>query len=452
MSSAQLEISPADETAAALAGQHSESPRPGALRQQMAERIAQHRQRRSYHGHSAVQLFEDSKPEGRNKIAATVAERYAQSPSYRAFLADEAQKAIRQAAAAAEVAVRSAEAVATAQKELLAELELWTAPQEFTAETAVMVEPAKAEPTPVPTPEPVRQISSAGITVKLYEDVGRAAILSAPAKLSVAPFKSLPAPPLDDEEYLALDEEIAFRKEPVFDDFRDFSAPVEPIAANLLSFPRQLIATKKARPRLAEGPLRDEPASRAPQLRIFEVEAEQISPEPPPSSAPEWSSIHLDAHSVIEPFQAPDDDTAIMPTLLPPHTAAVSQRLMAAAVDFTLVSATFLAFAATAAYVAGSVPTGAAAATTSAVVFAILYLSYQLLFFTFSDQTPGMRYARIGLCTFTDENPSRSAMRKRILATVVAACPFAIGLLWVWLDDDRLGWHDRISRMYQRSY
>ena len=63
-----------------------------------------------------------------------------------------------------------------------------------------------------------------------------------------------------------------------------------------------------------------------------------------------------------------------------------------------------------------------------------------------------MRYARIGLCTFTDENPTRKDMRRRIFAQFVAVCPLGIGLLWILLDDDALGWHDRISRMYQRAY
>jgi hypothetical protein len=63
-----------------------------------------------------------------------------------------------------------------------------------------------------------------------------------------------------------------------------------------------------------------------------------------------------------------------------------------------------------------------------------------------------MRYARIALCTFNDDNPTRAQMRRRIFAIVLAACPLGIGFLWAWLDEDGLGWHDRISRMYQRSY
>ena len=43
-------------------------------------------------------------------------------------------------------------------------------------------------------------------------------------------------------------------------------------------------------------------------------------------------------------------------------------------------------------------------------------------------------------------------MRRRVFATVLAACPLGLGLLWMWMDDDRLGWHDRMSRMYQRAY
>jgi hypothetical protein len=63
-----------------------------------------------------------------------------------------------------------------------------------------------------------------------------------------------------------------------------------------------------------------------------------------------------------------------------------------------------------------------------------------------------MRCARIALCTFADENPTRPAMRRRILAILLSACPLGLGFLWAAIDEDRLAWHDLISRMYQRSY
>jgi uncharacterized RDD family membrane protein YckC len=88
----------------------------------------------------------------------------------------------------------------------------------------------------------------------------------------------------------------------------------------------------------------------------------------------------------------------------------------------------------------------------SALVLALFYLLYHALFFSFSESTPGMRRARIALCTFDDENPTRRAMRRRILAVLVSVCPLGLGLLWAVLDEDRLAWHDRLTRIYQRAY
>jgi hypothetical protein len=63
-----------------------------------------------------------------------------------------------------------------------------------------------------------------------------------------------------------------------------------------------------------------------------------------------------------------------------------------------------------------------------------------------------MRCARIALCTFDDENPDRRALRHRIAAACLAALPLGLGFFWALLDEDHLGWHDRMTRTYQRSY
>ena len=134
---------------------------------------------------------------------------------------------------------------------------------------------------------------------------------------------------------------------------------------------------------------------------------------------------------------------------------------MAGVVDGCIIAAAFLAFVAVFAIIVGKLSGGPATApritpqiagTIAAVTLIALTLLYQLLFFTFSEATPGMRYARIGLCTLSDENPTRPQIRRRILASILAVCPLGIGFLWACLDDEGLGWHDRISRMYQRSY
>jgi uncharacterized RDD family membrane protein YckC len=466
MSSAQRDLLPLDE-----APDETEAAAPFALKEQVAQRLAAHRARRTQRPDERAQNPTStgtpaSASARASRIAAAVAERYANSQSYRAFLAEQAENAIRAAEAAAEVAALNAKAVAEAQYQLLADLDQWSLTPPAPASAAA--------PTPTPTtplftesssPAPaIPQDTASGLTVRLYDAGQVARSYPNPTFASNSRRNHAQAhDTLDEAEALALEDEIAFRQSPSFE---DLGSPID-IPANLIEFPRQLVASRKARPRLAEGPLREEAeqsahqSAQTAQLRIFEVEAAQISTAPSVESlAPEWSSILLAAHPVSAVVEVPE---APFQPVLSPQTARFSLRLMAAIVDGCIVTAALFAFAAVFAFTVGKLSgpvnssTGShitlqTAAVTAAVTFTIFTLLYQVLFFTLSEATPGMRYARIALCTFADDNPTRTAMRRRILATVLAACPLGIGFLWAWLDEDGLGWHDRISRMYQRSY
>ncbi len=458
MGSAQLDIL-AIEQAAQSADSTSQHASPD-LRQQAAQRLAAHRQRRRT-GSPETPAPSQPRQARPNPIATAVAERYAQTPSYRAVLAEQAQRAIDEAArqaeaaaAEAEVAARNAEAIAAVQHELLAELDLWTAPQEFTPATAQTIVPAPTQLIPVATPPPpalLRDIPQASLTVRLDDNFTRPRVNAAEASTNAVPQPS----PQDADEALALDDEIAFRQEPVSVRLSDpFTIePPTPLAANLLEFPRQLVATRKARPRLAEGPLAEEPP-RNPQLRIFEVQPEQVATTPTPFSvAPEWANIHLDAHVANHPHTTIEAAAHAPSVNLPvPQTAPFKLRVMAVTVDLVLIASAFLGFVAIAAHIAQEFPTGIPAAIITGVVLLCLYALYQALFFTLSEQTPGMRYARLGFCTLEDDNPTRSAIRRRFFALGVALCPIGLGVFWAIFDEDRLGWHDRISRMYPRAY
>ena len=258
------------------------------------------------------------------QIAAAVAERYAQTQSYRAFLAAEAERAIQQARAAAEVAAMNAQAVAAAQQRLLeafdehadrshADAQKADVDENGPAEAAGAAQPATTEPKapaelnlwpdlePAPAPQPKTHRSrpqasaggrtsdleprtsnpgpQAGLTVRLYEDAASAAHVDLGLTQRAAAARTNRTEERNEAEAHALDEEIAFRQAPVFE---EPAGPPVPLPANLIEFPRQLIASRKARPRYAEGPLRDE-AEAAPgdgQLRIFEVDPAQIATSP----------------------------------------------------------------------------------------------------------------------------------------------------------------------------
>jgi uncharacterized RDD family membrane protein YckC len=407
-----------------------------ALKQIASERLAAHRRKRALAG-AAKPVAETastaarSRP-GASKIREAVAARYQNSVSYREFLAHEAERALQQAQAEADIAAHKAQAMAEAQMQLLEELQRWDEP----LAPAQLVE---QQPVAIAATADV----SAGLTVRLYEDLSAIRPPIENTRRVVAPVEA------DEHEATALDEEIAFRLAPEFEQhIRESIA----ISGNLIEFPRQLVAARKARPRLAEGPLREESAPE-PQLRIFEVEPEQISATPAEASgAPEWQSILLEAAPAPERVSAVE---AQFHYNVQPLTAPFELRLMAASVDACCVGAGLISFAAVVGEIAGAnlhALTLPLLGATAAIVAGALFVLYQMLFFTLGEATPGMRYAHIGLCTFADENPTRSAMRRRVLATVLAACPLGLGLAWAWLDDDGLGWHDRISRMYQRAY
>jgi uncharacterized RDD family membrane protein YckC len=227
------------------------------------------------------------------------------------------------------------------------------------------------------------------------------------------------------------DEAPALEPEPVI-------AQVEPLAVNLIEHPRELVAPRKARPRLAEGPLRGD-SSEAEQRRIFE-ETVHVGKRPA-----DWAPIRLDPG----PAEAMREPVSAGITL---HTAPLEDRIMAGVFDLALIVAAFAVFILVFVACTTHPPMGKPAMIGAGLVLAGFGLLYHYLFFKYSQGTPGMRYAKIALCTFEDENPSREEMCRRVMYLMLSAAPLGLGFAWACFDPDRLSWHDRMSRIYQRSY
>jgi uncharacterized RDD family membrane protein YckC len=227
--------------------------------------------------------------------------------------------------------------------------------------------------------------------------------------------------------------------------------PAQPIHANLIEFPREIIAPRKARPRIAEGPLAPEGGERG-QLSIFEVDPAAISIEPAPAgtalepAAPGWSRIRLEAESLPEP-------AAYAATAQHAHSiqlAPLGMRAMSAMVDTAWIGAIFTAAALVISMNVDSQPSMKLMEFVGVAAFITIAVLYKGIFLMFAGTTPGMRYAGISLCTFDDQRPTRDQMRRRIAAVLLSLLPVGLGLLWAIFDEDHLSWHDRISRTYQR--
>src|ERR1700760_2347905 len=395
---------------------------------ELPERRAASRARRSGRGGSQPRLPLDhaSADSGgepvRANVAAAVAARYAARPSYREVLEREAEEA----ALAAERALIEAQAAQEAVRRRM---------EDARAAEAAVAEAREVELRLLAEQERVER-ESIEVRYEMDERTRRQMQAYETRRSTRVPPPSHPAPPHQPLISDPLEEETI--------------APAVPLTANLIEFPRELIAARKVRPRLAEGPLRDtEP--QAGQLRIFEVEPEAVDQRPGMSAAVvglDWSSIRLDTPAPERPRQAIQallDEAPIRP-------AALEDRIMAALVDAALSFAGFLVFVFVFSSCTAHPPAGRTAVAAAFVALLATFVAYQWLFFRFGESTPGMMYAGIALCTLDDDNPTRASMQRRVGALLLSALPLGLGLLWAVFDEDHLGWHDRISGTYQRSY
>jgi len=519
-------------------------------KQEVNQRLAAHRSRRgSAQDQSSGAATEHPRAASAraSEAAARVAARYAKAPSYSQLLAGEAREAVRVASVAAEAA-HSAKVAAEA---VLAGLE-----------SSLEAESLKAEPRTARLWEPEERNaaaeSSASRTARWQDEPPATEQSSAPAAARLNPWagaqprweETLPAQStgrdvwsemrvhpttepsggyrhelgrqrMSRSERGVLEGDLFPEESP--DSFNSFdsadpmgSATVEPVQhlpANLIEFPRELVATRKARPRVAEGPFYNASHENS-QLSIFEVDPDLLTtPVYPADTAtervapPEWASIELDhayephgsgvsenghgyaEHSYVAvaeipaSYAVPSQMTAtavedLKPAAIPmaevreepiaarnqatparlTHAAdllvaPLNDRLLAAVIDGALVTLAFLAAAVVVIASTAHPPTGRAALLASGCGWLLFGLLYQFLFLSYAEEgTPGMRYARIALCTFEDDNPTVEQMRNRIPAMLLAALPAGLGMFWAIFDKDHLGWHDRMTKTYQRGY
>ncbi len=78
----------------------------------------------------------------------------------------------------------------------------------------------------------------------------------------------------------------------------------------------------------------------------------------------------------------------------------------------------------------------------------LFWAAYQYLLLVYAGTTPGLRLARLELAHFDGSPASRRLRRWRVLASFLSAASLGMGYAWVFLDEDSLCWHDRITHTY----
>jgi uncharacterized RDD family membrane protein YckC len=81
-------------------------------------------------------------------------------------------------------------------------------------------------------------------------------------------------------------------------------------------------------------------------------------------------------------------------------------------------------------------------------ILCLFWAAYQYLLIIYAANTPGLRLARLELTRFDGSPTTRSLRRWRVLASWLSAVSLGMGYAWVFLDEDVLCWHDRITHTY----
>jgi uncharacterized RDD family membrane protein YckC len=159
-----------------------------------------------------------------------------------------------------------------------------------------------------------------------------------------------------------------------------------------------------------------------------------------------FSDIHLDraeAH-IADDIQ---DDLGIE---LPIQAAPLSAQVLCLCTDTAFAAAAFLLFATVVHLMTGLSATGKQGIIVALGFVGLFWAAYHFVLLAYAGNTPGMSATGLGLCTFDDMVPGRRKRIVRSLALVLSVMSMGMGFVWSALDEDRLGWHDRISRTYLR--
>jgi uncharacterized RDD family membrane protein YckC len=196
--------------------------------------------------------------------------------------------------------------------------------------------------------------------------------------------------------------------------------------ARILEFPRSAAAPPPVVDELAE-PVMDRP-------RILEVPDLLLPP-------PALGGI------LMEPVEEPVQERR--PGFeLPLQAAPMSKRLLAGATDSLLVVTAFAVFACVFFKITSIVPALQQTLGISAGLVALFWIAYQHLLLVYCGTTPGLMLAHLQLSRFDGTAVPRKIRRWRALASVLSGLSLALGYAWCFLDEDRLCWHDRITRTY----
>lgn len=261
-------------------------------------------------------------------------------------------------------------------------------------------------------------------------------------KLPFGPLDSAPRPTATEapmfesvaNHALALDEVHPapdIQESPAPNSFVETESPIRHeaphVGAKIIEFPRFAWGPPSPPPDQLAEPVMDRP-------RILEVP--EVAPPPPA-----LGGILIEPAQKQELEKRPGID-------IPLQSAPLSLRLVASLIDGLIVGLASALFGFVFWKVTSIRPPQIQIMVLAGGIPWLVWAAYQYLLIVYSGSTPGLRAARLELTRF-DGSPTRRSLRRwRVLASYLSFASLGMGYAWLFLDEDALCWHDRITHTY----
>lgn len=197
--------------------------------------------------------------------------------------------------------------------------------------------------------------------------------------------------------------------------------------AKIIEFPRFNFEPAPPPPNQLAEPVSD-------GLRILEVP--EVAPPPPA-----LGGITIEPAERQEFEKRPGID-------IPLQSASLSRRIFASLIDGALVTVAAAIFGFIFWKITSIQPPQGQMLGMVAGLPCLFWAVYQYLLIVYAGGTPGLRAAGLELARFDGSVTSRSLRRWRVIASYLSAASLGMGYIWVFLDEDVLCWHDRITHTY----
>jgi len=197
--------------------------------------------------------------------------------------------------------------------------------------------------------------------------------------------------------------------------------------AKILEFPRFAWGPPPPPPDQLAEPVSDRP-------RI--LEAPEVVPPPPA-----LGGITIEATEPEETEKRPGID-------IPLQSASLARRIVASGIDGLIVAVASALFGFIFWKVSAVRPPLVQMVGLAAGIPCLFWAVYQYLLIVYAGSTPGLRVAGLELARFDGTSTNRRLRRWRVLAACLSGLSLGMGYAWVFLDEDVLCWHDRITHTY----